>query len=53
MQWICFFAHDGRVRVKKLASVHSKAITKREADYTTRLHKQTAAGTNGDIELFA
>ena len=50
---IYFFPHDGKVRVRKLLTMHNRTIIDREADYTTRLRKTADTGAGGDIELFA
>ncbi len=46
---IYFFPHTGRVRVKKLRSMHNNTIIEREHEYHSRLKK---ADMHGEVELF-
>jgi chemotaxis protein CheD len=49
---VYFFPREGRVRVKKLTSMHNNTLINREADYTQRLRQDAGAGAGGVIELF-
>lgn len=44
-----YFPATGKVRVKKLRSMHNDTIVRRERDYLQDLHQQPATG---DVELF-
>ncbi len=46
---IYFFPHTGRVRVKKLCSMHNNTIIEREQEYRSRL---MGADVRGEVELF-
>jgi chemotaxis protein CheD len=46
---IYFFAHTGRVLVKRLKTLHNRTILEREHEYTRRLKRVQVAG---DVELF-
>lgn len=46
---VCYFPASGKMRVKKLRSLHNDTIVRREQDYLRELHGQPAAG---HVELF-
>ncbi len=46
---VMFFPATGRVRVKKLRSLHNKTILERESEYSQKIRTRPVAG---DIELF-
>jgi chemotaxis protein CheD len=46
---VCYFPNTGRLRVKKLRTMHNGAILQREEVYRQDLHKQVP---RGDVEIF-
>lgn len=46
---VCYYPMTGRMRVKRLRSLHGDTVVRREADYLQDLRRQPPAG---DVELF-